>query len=218
MDWTADIEGVFFDMDGTLLDSEHLTDRAIQRVFASKGLDLDVDCRQFHGVTWKETAEALVCIEPRLVGRDLAEAMQESFHGDMRAIPPKPIAGAVDFVQRVARRCGTALVSSSERESVAFVLARLGLQDRFSLWVCAGDVQRSKPAPDCYLEAAARLQFEPARCLVFEDSQAGVLAAKAAGMHVIAVGRAGPGAQHTQWAIDDFTELPEGFAEELGTS
>ena len=63
-------------------------------------------------------------------------------------------------------------------------LGKIGLADRFATVVCRGDAPRIKPAPDLYLEAAARLGLEPAACLVIEDSLNGVKAAKAAGMPV----------------------------------
>ncbi|MBM66299.1 MAG: hydrolase [Myxococcales bacterium] len=216
MDWAGDIQGVFFDMDGTLLDSEHLTDGAIEQVAKAKGLELAVDCSRFHGVTWQETAETLIRLEPRLDDPNLVEDLQASFHTEMLRAPPQEIPGAVAFVRHVAARCPTALVSSSHRESVAAVVARLGLDEGFSLWVCAGDVGPSKPNPACYLEAAKRLELAPQNCLVFEDSQAGVEAGQAAGMRVIAVGKQGPGARLAPWAIDHFNELPAGFVAALG--
>jgi HAD superfamily hydrolase (TIGR01509 family) len=211
------IQGVLFDLDGTLLDSEGLTDRAIARVMQDKGLHIDVDCSRFHGVTWKETAETLIALDAGFDDPDLEEKLQASFHREMLDVPPQEIPGAARFVRSVAGRCSTALVSSSHRESVAVSVHRLGLTDVFATWVCAGDVPRSKPEPACYLEAASRLEISPQHCLVFEDSRAGVHAALAAGMPVIAIGKQGAGARFASQAIDHFDELPMDFIASLGT-
>ena len=216
MEWAREIQGVFFDMDGTLLDSEHLTDGAIAQVAQEKGIRLRLDCSRFHGVTWRETAATLMAMDPGFDDSDLEAKLQASFHQEMLRQPPREMPGAAEFVRRVARRLPTALVSSSHRESVATVVNRLDLADDFRLWVCAGDVGPSKPDPACYLAASERLGVDPECCLVFEDSKAGVAAGQAAGMRVIAVGRRGPGAALTPWAIDDFHELPRDFVRALG--
>jgi HAD superfamily hydrolase (TIGR01509 family) len=75
-----------------------------------------------------------------------------------------------------------AVVSGSTRESVVKSLTTLGLLDRFDTLVCAGDYAKGKPAPDPFLLAAERLGVPPANCLVFEDADAGIQSAIAAGM------------------------------------
>jgi HAD superfamily hydrolase (TIGR01509 family) len=75
-----------------------------------------------------------------------------------------------------------AVVSGSTRESVTATLTALNILDRFDTLVCAGDYIRSKPAPDAFLLAAARLGVVPEGCLVFEDTKMGIQAATAAGM------------------------------------
>jgi HAD superfamily hydrolase (TIGR01509 family) len=79
-------------------------------------------------------------------------------------------------------RIPMAVVSGSTRDSVTKSLELLGLLDKFSTLVCAGDYTRSKPDPEPFLVAAARLNVAPADCLVFEDTDMGVQAATAAGM------------------------------------
>jgi beta-phosphoglucomutase-like phosphatase (HAD superfamily) len=80
-----------------------------------------------------------------------------------------------------------ALATSGIREEVLLVLEILGLAGTFDPIVTATDVPRAKPAPDCYLRAAAGLGVEPRDCAVVEDSEHGIGAAVAAGMHVLAV-------------------------------
>ena len=80
-----------------------------------------------------------------------------------------------------------AVVSGSGRESVTASLATLGILDRFETLVCAGDYVNSKPHPEPYLMAAARLGVAPEHCLVFEDTDMGIEAATAAGMASVKV-------------------------------
>jgi HAD superfamily hydrolase (TIGR01509 family) len=75
-----------------------------------------------------------------------------------------------------------AVVSGSTRESVIASLVSLKLLDRFDTMVCAGEYQKSKPDPECFLLAASKLCVAPETCLVFEDTDMGVRAAAAAGM------------------------------------
>jgi HAD superfamily hydrolase (TIGR01509 family) len=84
-------------------------------------------------------------------------------------------------------RIPMAVVSGSTRESVIKSLELLGPLDRFDTLVCAGDYARSKPDPEPFLTAAARLNVAPADCLVFEDTDMGVQAATAAGMASIKI-------------------------------
>jgi HAD superfamily hydrolase (TIGR01549 family) len=80
-----------------------------------------------------------------------------------------------------------AVVSGSTRKSVTASLTALNLLDKFDTIVCAGDYQKSKPDPEAFLLAAARLGVAPADCLVFEDTNMGIQAAKAAGMASVKV-------------------------------
>lgn len=97
------------------------------------------------------------------------------------------IAGAEAFVARL-REAGvpTAVVTSSDREKMARIYAvHPGFETHFSRIFTAEDAGRSKPAPDCYLNAAKALGVDIAQCVVFEDSKAGLAAARASGAHVV---------------------------------
>jgi HAD superfamily hydrolase (TIGR01509 family) len=77
--------------------------------------------------------------------------------------------------------------SSTHRENITIVLRGLGLEDLFGGMVTSEDVRHGKPHPEVFLRAAVKLQQAPGRCVVFEDSPAGIAAARAAGMKVIGV-------------------------------
>ena len=213
VNWPHPIEAVLFDMDGTLLDSEHLTDAAVAHLLKVHDLDLEVDSTAFHGRTWSRAAETLQKLAPSLRTVDVAAELQAEFHRALVETVPPVIAGAPEAVMAAARRRATALVSSSDRESVEHVVARLGLGEHFTHLVYAEDIQRSKPAPQCYEVAARALSVEPNHCLVFEDSIPGLQAAIAAGMYVIGIGTDEQRQAIAHRCIGDFTELAEGFFE-----
>jgi HAD superfamily hydrolase (TIGR01509 family) len=94
----------------------------------------------------------------------------------------KAVPGVLEHIEAQHGRIPFAVVSGSTRESVQASLHAIGLQDKFNTLVCAGDYLKCKPDPEPYLMAAERLGVPPASCLVFEDTQMGIDAAKAAGM------------------------------------
>jgi HAD superfamily hydrolase (TIGR01509 family) len=113
--------------------------------------------------------------------------------------------GAVDTVRRLTARYPSTVVSGSSRAEVEAVLQALAVRDCFEWFVGAEDTARGKPFPDGYLLASARLGVAPAECLVLEDSTAGIRAARAAGMRVVAV-RAGNFARQPQDEADRVVE------------
>jgi beta-phosphoglucomutase-like phosphatase (HAD superfamily) len=90
-------------------------------------------------------------------------------------------------VRRIGAVWPLGLASSSNRPLIEAVLEVTGLAPLFRATVSSEEVERGKPAPDVYLEAARRLAVEPRRCAAVEDSHSGIRAAKAAGMRVVAV-------------------------------
>jgi HAD superfamily hydrolase (TIGR01509 family) len=92
------------------------------------------------------------------------------------------IPGVADIVPELARRYRLAIVTSSEPGPFARTHARTGLLEHFELVLAQGDYARAKPEPDPYLRAVERLGLDPDRCLVIEDSERGLRAAKAAGL------------------------------------
>jgi HAD superfamily hydrolase (TIGR01509 family) len=105
------------------------------------------------------------------------EALYFELLPQLKAIPE-----VVEHIEAQHGRIPFAVVSGSTLESVTASLASLKLLNRFDTLVCAGDYEKSKPAPDAFLLAAGRLGVAPETCLVFEDTDMGIRAAEAAGM------------------------------------
>ena len=108
--------------------------------------------------------------------------MLDRYARDLPVIP-----GAVDAVRRLAGSYRLGVASSSNRPLIDAVLAATGLADVFEATVSSEEVERGKPAPDVYLEAASRLGVEPERAAAIEDSANGIRSAHAAEMRVIAI-------------------------------
>jgi HAD superfamily hydrolase (TIGR01509 family) len=112
--------------------------------------------------------------------RRVAARKEELYYeqiSELKAVPE-----VLEHIEQQHGRIPFAVVSGSERASVQASLRAIGLLEKFETLVCAGDYVRSKPDPEAFLMAAQRLGISPESCLVFEDTQMGVDAAKAAGM------------------------------------
>jgi HAD superfamily hydrolase (TIGR01509 family) len=211
----------FFDLDGTLVDSERENAESIAIVLAARGRALTEEERLFvvgHG--WREIYDHLaghggVDLSFAALKEAAAAAKEELCRGGLRTIP-----GAVAFVRHAARALDgrTALVSGSSRREVDFCIRALGLERELRLSVAAEDVARGKPSPEGYLAAAARLGVDPQSAVVFEDSRAGILAAREAGMYTVAVAAANfagedQGAAHLRVADFNAPEVREALDE-----
>ncbi len=183
------LQGVMFDMDGLLVDSEPLWFQAENAVMERLGGSwAEGDQHLLVGGSMEATVRYLLSkssrpAEPAAVASWLVEAMVALLTSEPLPLLP----GALEVLAQV-RDAGLphALVTSSEPEIVEAVFARLG-REAFPVTVCAADVARAKPDPEGYLLAAARLGVDPRRCIALEDSQNGVRAAEAAGYHTVAV-------------------------------
>jgi HAD superfamily hydrolase (TIGR01509 family) len=120
--------------------------------------------------------------EPEDISAEVVRRLEERYRTEIPLIP-----GAEQAVERLAARWPLALASSSNRELIDLVLTESGLGRFFRASVSSEEVARGKPAPDVFLEAARRLDTAPTRCAAIEDSENGILAAKAAGMRTIAI-------------------------------
>lgn len=119
---------------------------------------------------------------PERINEEVVRRMLERYRADLPVVP-----GAVEAVNRLAdRRIPLAIASSSNRPLIDAVLDRLELTEAFSVTVSSEEVERGKPAPDVYLEAARRLGVRADRCAAVEDSASGIRAAHAAGLRVVA--------------------------------
>jgi len=186
----SDYSHVIFDLDGVLLDSEKLYTEATQHVVGMYGKTFDWSLKsQMMGRHERDAAELLVrTLELPITADEYLQRCAPIAEGLFPSAAELP--GAEAFVAALAER-GHALAvgTSSTRRLYDLKTSHLPWFDLFSA-VVTGDhpeVRALKPAPDIFLAAARAIGGDPARCLVIEDSPAGVLAACAAGMSVVAL-------------------------------
>jgi HAD superfamily hydrolase (TIGR01509 family) len=180
---------VVFDMDGLLLDTEVLWQRAEAELFRRHGAEYTIaDALAVMGTSFDVTARYFAerLGEPAERGAQLVDELRVLMLAELRReVAARP--GAVELVERLRDRVPLALASNSSRNLVDAALLTAGLSDAFDAIVTADDVQHAKPAPDLYLLACERLGVAPSEALALEDTAPGIAAAKAAGLTCIAV-------------------------------
>jgi HAD superfamily hydrolase (TIGR01509 family) len=182
------IDAVVFDLDGVLVDSEHVWDEARRALAAERGGRWnDRASRDMMGMSsleWSRYMHDVIGLQesPEEISAEVVRRLQAIYREQLPLLP-----GAVEAVDRLAARWPLAVASSSNRELIDLVLELSGLESHFRVTVSSEEVARGKPAPDVYLEAARRLGVEPGRCAAIEDSENGIRSAKAAGMCVLAI-------------------------------
>jgi HAD superfamily hydrolase (TIGR01509 family) len=186
-----DVDAVILDMDGLMLDTEHLYKAAWQKAAHQLGFLLDDDF-YFTLVGRTNAAGESALVERFGVAFPLArfrESWAELWRQEVEAsgIPLKP--GLMELLEYLAGQgIPAAVATSSDRDYAAFSLKAAGLDARSFAEVVTGDqVENGKPAPDIYFEAARRLGVHPARAVAIEDSDAGILSAAGAGMIALMV-------------------------------
>ncbi len=176
-------DAILFDNDGVLVDTEELYFRANREALASVGVTLDlatyVEVLLRQGIGVWHLAE----------GRGLSAAEIDGLRGDrdrryleLVAEAEVLIPGVAELLPRLAARFRLAIVTSSEPVPFARTHARTGVLPHFELVLTRVDYVNAKPEPEPYLRAVERLGLHPSRCLVIEDSERGLRAAKAAGL------------------------------------
>ena len=203
---------VIFDCDGVLIDSERLAIKVDIVVLHELGWDLTEAevIERFVGRSDRETQAAIEAHLGRGLNPGWAELLAPRYRELFRA-ELTPVKGVLEALERIT--LPSCVASSASHEHLRFTLGLTGLIERFEGRIFSSeDVPRGKPAPDLFLHAAAQMGVEPADCIVVEDSRAGVEAARAAGITVLAYAGglspaellAGPGTV----LFDDMRELP----------
>ena len=179
---------LIFDFDGTLVDTMPIHFEAYRRTFAEAGIEL-VPGDFYPHIGGKASETIPKFLRGRPCAQSVAElhARKQAFAVELLASEPIAVLATATLLQAWHGAAPIALASSGSRSGIEIVLDRLGWRALFDVIVTGGDVAHGKPAPDLFLRAAEQLGVEPARCLVFEDTDDGVAAARAARMAVFDV-------------------------------
>jgi HAD superfamily hydrolase (TIGR01509 family) len=204
---------VIFDCDGVLVDSEPLSNRSLSEALVAAGMGMTPEecMATFMGRSWASCEEILRerfgSVHDGLLD-DYRRRMAAAFERGLQPVPG--IGPALDAIADP-----TCVASSGPHEKMRMTLGLTGLWDRFEGRIySAWDVERGKPAPDLFLHAAADMGFEPADCVVVEDSPVGIEAARAAGMRSLGFAGRTP-AERLAGADEvfaDMAELPQRLA------
>ncbi|HEX6674514.1 MAG TPA: HAD family phosphatase [Actinomycetes bacterium] len=215
---TTGLEAIVFDLDGVLIEGEEVWDQVRQELARERGGRWGDDAQAaMMGMSSPEWSRYMadelgVPMTPAAINDEVVERVIARYARELPLVD-----GAVEVVGALARRWPLGLASSANRPVIDFVLDRSGMAGSFRATVSSEEVAHGKPAPDVYLEAAARLGADPERCAAVEDSANGLRAATAAGMRVVAIpNRRFPPAQElvdaADLAVTGLRELePEAF-------
>ena len=182
------IEAVVFDLDGVLLDSEQVWDSAREELARERGgrwhENAQRDMMGMSSLEWSRYMHETIGLPepPEEISAEVVRRLAELYREHLPVLP-----GAREAVERLAGRWPLGLASSSNRELIDLVLEELAVADLFQATVSSEEVERGKPAPDVYLEAARRLEVDATRAAAVEDSENGLRAARAAAMRVVAI-------------------------------
>lgn len=183
-------KGAIFDMDGVLVDSIKVHMEAFAEYARRRGVTVDTSIvMAMSGYGNDEIFEALFPREiVESVGAKRLGDEKEAIYREIYAPTLAPMRGLVDFLDALMRHgVKLAVGTSAPKANLDFVLDGLGLRPYFDALVYSDMVTRSKPDPEIYLRATHDLGLAAEECLVFEDAIAGVEAARAAGVKVVAL-------------------------------
>ena len=194
------LDGVIFDFDGVIVDTEPLHWEAFRRMFSPEGLE----------ITWEHYLDRYLGFDDRDVfravykdaGRDLPDEDLQGmierkaivFEALVQERNPRPYAGVIDLIRHLEGDVPLALCSGALKRDVEPILKNLRIAAAFNSSVTAEDVNASKPDPESYILAIERLrlafprrELEASRCVAIEDTPAGIEAAAGAGLKVLAL-------------------------------
>lgn len=217
------VAAFFFDLDGTLVDTEAAWTNAIVDLVKSRGGDARFDyiLENVVGRNWIDIDNWLHAQFPVLGDTTpMEDAVELRGYYERYATDPESmkIVSSIEFFKSAAQIAPCAIVSGSPHDDVVKAAELCGISDKVAFVLGAGDYARGKPDPSSYLRAAEIVGADPGDCVVIEDSSVGVAAGVAAGMKVIAIDRAVRVPQTfvgETWKVKDLSEFDMGVLSEF---
>jgi beta-phosphoglucomutase len=208
------IQGVLFDMDGVLVDSEEFICKAAMMMFSEIGAEvLPSDFIPFTGMGENKYLGGVAEKYGIRVDIDRVKARTYEIYSEIVRGKLFPLPGAQEFISKcLGKGLRLALATSADNVKMDVNLKEIGLsRDLFQTIVTGLDVKKKKPFPDIYLKAAEMLDLNPADCLVVEDAVSGIQAGKAAGCRCLAVTTSFDAAalKDADWICRSLLDVPE---------
>jgi HAD superfamily hydrolase (TIGR01509 family) len=179
---------VIFDLDGVLVDSEHVWNEAREQLASERGgrwhERAQRDMMGMSSLEWSRYMHDVIGLAepPEWISTEVVRRVETIYRDRLPLIE-----GAEEAVKRLAERFPLGVASSANRPIIDLFMDLSGLADSFGTTVSSEEVARGKPSPDVYLEASRRLGVAPEACAAVEDSRNGILSAKAARMWVVVI-------------------------------
>jgi beta-phosphoglucomutase len=208
------IEGVLFDMDGVLVDSEFYICSAAINMFGEIGVTAKPeDFEQFVGMGENKYLGGVAEKHKIPIDINVAKARTYEIYGELVKDKLQPLPGVKEFIEKCkSRGFKLALATSADTVKMKINLKEIGLpEETFSAIVTGLDVENKKPAPDIYLKAALKAGVLPANCLVVEDAVSGIKAGKSAGCKCLAVTNSFDASllSDADWICDSLLKVPD---------
>lgn len=183
------MKAAIFDLDGTIIDSNPLDYEAWSRILQENGANLSWDeYLRIVGATSAEIFKQYLQLEDKEKIDDLVKRREAYFREVVTEKGLQWVPGAEDLLKTLQTiPLKLALATGANQEKLDFIFKRVNIRSYFEGLIAADEVTNGKPDPEVFLKAAAKLGVEPGECIVFEDAQKGVEAAKAGGMQCIAI-------------------------------
>ncbi len=204
-------KAVIFDMDGVLVDNSSIHFEAFVIFCKRYGMTMTTDAlKPYFGMGNDEIIPGLFgrAIEPEELDRLASE--KEAIYREIFAERIKPMTGLIDMLEALkSKGVKIAVGSSGNKENVDFVISKCGIASYFDAIANGDMISNAKPDPEVFLLAAKLLDVAPEDCVVFEDSFAGIAAARSANMNVVALTTTYTREEHKDYdsIIDDFTQI-----------
>ena len=209
------IKGIIFDLDGVIVCTDRFHYQAWKQIADELGIYFDETINhRLRGVSRMESLE--IILEnyhgkefSRQEKEQLAEQKNESYRQLLARMTPADVTAEVRDVLAALRAAGYRLAIGSSSRNAKFILERVGLTEAFDAVSDGTNIMHSKPDPEVFFKAAEFLGLAPEMCMVVEDADAGIHAAKAGGMYAVGIGAAANCAQAAA-TLHTFSDLLTG--------
>ena len=186
-------KGLIFDLDGVIVTTEHNHYVAWKRTADQLGVPFtEKENELLKGVSRIDSLKKILELGNKSIDKEEFDALlleKNNFYRDSIAeLTRKDLLPGVLYLLETAKSAGIPMAIGSSSKNAPFIIELLGLQDYFKAIICGNKVKDPKPHPEVFLNAAKEMGVEPYECIVFEDAESGIEAAKAGGFFAVGVG------------------------------